>query len=65
VEKTLLNFDGVTDAQAYVSYAEDNKLLLTASIGGNVEREKLQKYLSENLGKHLIPSVLIVNGERI
>lgn len=57
LEQTLLTYDGITDAEAFVQYAEGNKLVLTAQITSEKEisEEELNAYLEEKLGKALVP----------
>ncbi len=61
LEELLRGYEGVTDARAYISYGEDNKLYLTAELSGKVEQdpEKVQAYLAEKCEKALIPSKIL------
>ena len=59
----LLSYPGVREAQAYVGYAEGNKLLLQADVRGeeSLETEGILAYLAEKCPKTLIPAELHIN----
>ncbi len=60
LESCLVQYPGVTRAEAYIRYAEGNKLVLTADIYGDGEqdRERVNAYLTEHCEKPLLPSEL-------
>lgn len=69
LESTLCHYPGVEHAEAYVRYAEGNKLILTAEVSPAMEAGpagfdkkaeldivKIREYLERNCEKSLIPS---------
>ncbi len=62
MEKLALSYDGITDAQAYVRYGDDNQLHLTIDVKGeNICREQFKSYLEDNCEKFEVPSLIIIN----
>ena len=58
LERVLLEYEGIGEANAYVRYAEGNKTILEAEICGSEEpdRSGLMAYLTENCEKALVPA---------
>ncbi|MBE5934248.1 MAG: hypothetical protein E7262_00465 [Lachnospiraceae bacterium] len=65
LENILLDFDNVTSADAYVTYGDDNKLLLCADISCNKKLDKvnLVEHLLSFCDKPLLPSKLYINDK--
>ena len=57
LEETLCGYEGIRSAEAYIRYAEENRLVLTADICGSEEpdMDSLKKYLADKCEKQLIP----------
>lgn len=61
LETVLSGHPGISRAEAYVQYGEDNKLYLTADVysGAELEAEELKAYVEERCGKTLVPSHIV------
>ena len=57
LEALLLEYEGITGAEAYTCWGEDHRLMLCADITGTKEPnpENLNEYLREKLDEKLIP----------
>lgn len=57
LEAVLLEYEGITGAEAYTCWGEDHRLMLCADITGTKEpdMEKLKVYISEKLDEKLLP----------
>ena len=61
LETVLKQIPGVEEAEAYVRYAEGNKLLLTAEVKGTMEQDEdaLKAYVEAQCGKAHVPAEII------
>ena len=63
LETTLMSYDGILGAEAYLRYGEGNKIVLAADIwtdGVQVDLEALKQYVEEKCGKEYKPEIMNV-----
>ncbi|MBP3412776.1 MAG: AMP-binding protein [Oscillospiraceae bacterium] len=67
LEAALNSFLGAKDAQAYISYGENNKLLITAELTAeqDIDCHELKQRWAESTAMYPQPSYLIVNGMKL
>ncbi|MCR5235043.1 MAG: AMP-binding protein [Lachnospiraceae bacterium] len=60
LEKTLMSYPGVDDAEASLQYGENNLFYVTCRLktSKEINHEELQKYVGEKLGKAMIPEII-------
>lgn len=67
LEGILRDYEGISEANAYVRYAEGNKTILEAEVAGSGELdfEALKRYLEENCEKALVPEKILVKEKHL
>lgn len=64
LERTLQSYPGVDKAEASIEYGENNLFHVKAAVQSRVEldKEKIQQYAAEKLGKHMMPEIVTINA---
>ena len=61
LERLLKTYPGVEDAEASLEYGENNLFYVKAKLtsAGGIDKEALQQFVGERLGKHMIPEIIV------
>ena len=67
LERLIKTYPGIEDAEASLEYGENNLFYVKASLkaAGDIEKEALQQFVTEKLGKFMAPEIITVNGTGI
>lgn len=60
LERLLKSYPGIEDAEASLEYGENNLFYVKAILksSADIDREALQQFVGERLGKHMIPEII-------